>query len=206
MANAGFDVNAFSSAISKNGLASPNKFRIMFTVIPGFSSDELEQMNLMCDQVSIAGRTVQSTVNIEYGMRREIAYNAPTYTPITMSFLCSGLMMEKDILDRWNNMIVDPQKGFDVAYYDSYVGEMSVHVLGRDGITEPYHIHYHEVYPKTVAAVEMNHATTNSTLRVTAEMAYSYWTTKSIKSNSRDIQSKGNPLGQLGIAKEAKKK
>ena len=145
-------------------------------------------------KVSIAGRTVQSAVNIEYGMRREIAYNAPTYTPITMSFLCSGIMKEKDILDQWNNMIVDPQKGFDVAYYDEYVGEMSVHVLGRDGKTDPYHIHYHEVYPKTVAAVEMNHATTNSTMRVTAEMAYSYWTTKSIKYNNKDVESKGNKV------------
>ena len=71
---------------------------------------------------------------------------------------------------------------------------MSVHVLGRDGKTDPYHIHYHEVYPKTVAAVEMNHATTNSTLRVTAEMAYSYWTTKSIKYNNKDVESKGNKV------------
>ena len=203
-----FDVAAFSSSISKFGLASPNKFKVTFHVIPGATSDELEQMSIMCDQVTIAGRMVQSTMNMEYGQRREIAYNGPTYTPITMSFLCSGTMMEKDILDQWNNRIVDITKGYDVAYYDHYVGEMSVHVLGRDGKTDPYHIHYHEVYPKTVAAVEMNHATTNSTLRVTADMAYSYWTTKNdqIKTNSRDIQSKGNPLGQLGIAAEAGKK
>ena len=189
-----FDASKFSSAISKYGLASPNKFNVEFTRIPNFAGDDLKHMSIMCDQVSIAGRTVQSTVNIEYGMRREIAYNAPTYTPITMSFLCSGIMKEKDILDQWNNMIVDPQKGFDVAYYDEYVGEMSVHVLGRDGKTDPYHIHYHEVYPKTVAAIEMNHATTNSTLRVTAEMAYSYWTTKSIKYNNKDVESKGNKV------------
>ena len=187
------NVSNFTSAISKYGLASPNKFRVMFTRIPGSKPEELAQMNLMCDQVSIAGRTVQSTMNMEYGQRREIAYNGPTYTPITMSFLCSGIMMEKDILDKWNNKIVDIQNGYDVAYYDDYVGEMDVHVLGRDGTTDPYHIHYHEVYPKTVAAIEMNHATTNSTLRITAEMAYSYWTTKSIhKDNNRDVVSKGN--------------
>ena len=40
-------------------------------------------------------------------------------------------------------------------------------------------MHYHEVYPKTVTAVELNHGTTNATLRVTAEIQYAYWTTNS---------------------------
>ena len=41
-------------------------------------------------------------------------------------------------------------------------------------------MHYHEVYPKTVTAVELNHGTTNATLRVTAEMQYAFWTTSDI--------------------------
>ena len=41
-------------------------------------------------------------------------------------------------------------------------------------------MHYHEVYPKTVTAVEMNHGTTNATMRVTAEIQYAYWSTSDI--------------------------
>ncbi len=45
-------------------------------------------------------------------------------------------------------------------------------------------MHYHECYPKTVTAVELNHGTTNATLRVTAEIQYAFWTTSDIKMGS----------------------
>ena len=38
------------------------------------------QLDFMCEQVDIAGRSVQSIMNLEYGIRREIAYNGPLPT------------------------------------------------------------------------------------------------------------------------------
>jgi len=89
-------------------------------------------------------------------------------------------MNEKRILDVWNNKCVDTTKGFNVAYYNDYIGHLDVYVLDRSGKKRTYHMHYHEVYPKTVTAVELNHGTTNATLRVTAEIQYAFWTTNSI--------------------------
>ena len=43
-------------------------------------------------------------------------------------------------------------------------------------------MHYHEIYPKTVSAIELGHGTTNNTLRVTAGFEYAFWTTKGIHS------------------------
>ena len=141
-----FSVEKFSSRIASSGLASPNKFEVVFTNIPGarHSGDDEMQLNLMCDQVSLAGRDVQG------------------------------------ILDVWNNKCVNTTGGFHVAYYDDYVGHLDVYVLDRSGKRRTYHMHYHEVYPKTVTAVELNHGTTNATLRVTAEIQYAFWTTNSI--------------------------
>jgi hypothetical protein len=60
-------------------------------------------------------------------------------------------------------------------------------------------MHYHEVYPKTVTAVELNHGTTNATLRVTAEIQYAFWTTNSIHLDKSagllDVDKKRNPAG-----------
>ena len=173
------DVSKFSSRISATGLASPNKFEVIFTKIPGLSNGGHTQLNLMCDQVSLAGRDVQAVLDLQYGIRRQVAYNAPAYTPLTVSFLCTDQMLEKTILDKWNNLIVPVQRGFHVEYYDKYIGEMDVYVLDRSGKKRTYHMHYHEVYPKTVTAVELNHGTTNATLRVTAEIQYAYWSTNS---------------------------
>jgi hypothetical protein len=177
--NAFYDVGKFSSRIAANGLASPNKFEVIFKRIPHAGQNDLTQLSLMCDQVSLAGRDVQAVLDLQYGIRRQVAYNAPAYTPLSVSFLCTDQMLEKTILDKWNNLIVPVQRGFHVAYYDDYIGEMDVYVLDRSGKKKTYHMHYHEVYPKTVTAVELNHGTTNATLRVTAEIQYAYWTTNS---------------------------
>jgi len=177
-----FDVSNFSSRIAKKGLASPNKFEVVFTHIPGARNvgDDEMQLNLMCDQVSLAGRDVQAILDMQYGVRRQVVYNAPSYTPLSLSFLCTDQMDEKRILDEWNNRCVPVEGGFHVAYYDDYVGHLDVYVLDRSGKNRTYHMHYHEVYPKTVTAVEMNHGTTNATMRVTAEIQYAFWTTNSI--------------------------
>ena len=182
MANAQYNVGDFSSKISANGLASPNKFEVIFSRIPIAIQgvDAITQLSLMCDQVSLAGRDVQAVLDLQYGVRRQVVYNAPAYTPLSLSFLCTDNMNEKRILDVWNNKCVSVTGGYHVEYYDNYVGHLDVYVLDRSGKKRTYHMHYHEVYPKTVTAVELNHGTTNATLRVTAEIQYAFWTTSDI--------------------------
>jgi len=180
--NAVYDVGKFSSKISSYGLASPNKFEVIFSSIPVTVKgvDATTQLNLMCDQVSLAGRDVQAVLDLQYGIRRQVVYNAPSYTPLSLSFICTDNMNEKRILDKWNNKCVNTTGNFHVAYYDDYVGHLDVYVLDRSGKKRTYHMHYHEVYPKTVTAVELNHGTTNAAMRVTAEMQYAYWSTSDI--------------------------
>ena len=177
-----FSVADFSSKISKVGLASPNKFEMWFHSIPIQGSNEMWQLNLMCDQATLAGRDVQAVLDLQYGIRRQVVYNAPTYSPLTLSFLCTDSMREKKILDLWNNRCVDITKNFNVGYYSDYIGELDVYVLDRSGKNRTYHMHYHEIYPKTVNAIELNHSTTNATVRVNATFEYAFWTTKGIHS------------------------
>ena len=188
-------VSAFSSKIAATGLASPNKFEVSFTNIPGFDGSVLSQLNLMCDQASLAGRNVQAVLDLQYGVRRQVVYNGADYTPLSLSFLCSASMAEKSYLDQWNNNCNPVNRGSHVAYYNDYVGELDIFVLDRSAKFRTYHQHYHEVYPKTVTAVELNHGTTNATLRVTAEIQYAYWTTNTITvDNQRN--SPGHPANQ----------
>jgi hypothetical protein len=180
--NAVFNVEKFSSRIASSGLASPNKFEVVFTRIPITVKgvDATTQLSLMCDQCSLAGRDVQAVLDLQYGIRRQVVYNAPAYTPLSLSFICTDNMNEKRILDVWNNKCVDTTGNFHVAYYNDYIGHLDVYVLDRSGKKRTYHMHYHEVYPKTVTAVELNHGTTNAALRVTAEIQYAYWSTSDI--------------------------
>ena len=177
----GFTISEFAGKLSKFGLASPNKFKVQFDNIPIGINDR--QLDFMCEQVDIAGRSVQSIMNLEYGIRREIAYNAPAYNPLNLTFICTGELKEKRILDDWNNLIVDSTTGFDVAYYDDYAKNCSLKVtsLKPDGKTNAFQITYKEVYPKSVQSVQLNHSTQNTVLRVNAEMQYAFFETDDIK-------------------------
>jgi len=179
-----FSVAKFSSRIASNGLASPNKFEVQFTRIPVNVEgvDEKGQLSIMCDQVSLAGRDVQAILDLQYGIRRQVVYNAPAYTPLSLSWLCTDTMDEKRILDEWNDKCVSVAGGFNVEYYNNYIGELDIYVLDRSGKERTYHMHYHEIYPKTVNAIELNHSTTNATVRVNATFEYAFWTTKGIHS------------------------
>ena len=176
-----FNLDGFTSTIGKYGLASPNKFEVAIFGPGGGSSEE--EINLMCESVSIAGRSVQSIMDLRYGQRREIAYNAPVYAPVNLTFLCTEKYREKDYFDRWNNSIVNSANGFDVAYYNDYIGSMTVTTLDKNGKKydkSSYVIKYEEVYPKDITAIELNHATTNATVKLTVTMNYSKWTTNTI--------------------------
>ena len=192
MASTQFNDSGFTSTIKTLGLASPNKFKVAIAFpkslgignskpMPGQPTNQtLQELNLMCESISFSGRGVQTILDLQYGLRREIAYNAPVYQPITLWFLCSRELKEKQLLDKWNNFIVpnNKGKGFDVAYYKDYVGTLTVTLLDSDGKTPKYTQEYIEAYPKTVNAVELNHSTTNSVARVTADFQYAYWNPK----------------------------
>ena len=199
-----YNVDSFKSQIAARGLAAPNKFEVLFTSVPtaalaggGSASD----LNLMCEGVPLAGRNVQSLLDRQYGLNREIAYNGPTYTPLSLTFLCTSDYMEKRIFDRWNNLCVDISKGYDVAYYADYIGEMQVHALDVRG-KRTFQMTYKECWPKTISSIELNHSTQNTPVRMTVEMQYAYWESDDIATNGigrsvtpKNSASTGGPAG-----------
>ena len=204
------NVANFQGMLGKWGLQSPNKFlvEIKFPVAVEVGTEIQEwfsdgrNINLYCESASIAGRSLLSTVDRQYGRNREIVYNGPTYPPITLSFYCSEGLREKRQFDWWNEYIVNSQRGYDVAYYKDYIGTLIVHTLDRTGDVS-HSMTYNECYPKTISAVELNHNTTNATARLTVEIQYSWWThenkMKTDKLEINEMQSPASSLGERGF-------
>ena len=194
-----FDAHGFISRISKKGLASPNKFKVRISFPTGNLSHSLtslngnNDMNLMVESVDLAGRNINSTINIEYGIRREIAYNAPAYDPVNIVFLCSQDMAEKRALEKWNQSIVNTSFGSDVEYYDNYIGAVEVSVWSKDLLKKEYTVTYREAYPKVINAIPLSHTTTNAAMKVTATFVYSFYETTDVKGGgfvSKDTNTK----------------
>ena len=179
-----FNVENFTSVIASKGLASSNKFEVAIHFPDGL---EKKDLSLMCDTVSIAGKNIQSVADIKYGIRREVAYNAPSYEPVSLSFYCTEELREKRLLDNWQGRIVRTNSitngivsgggaSFDVGYYDDYAKSSKIVVTKLSVTGEPVYKHeYLEVYPKTVSSIELSHATASAPMKVTATFNYIRW-------------------------------
>ena len=104
-------------AIAEQAGASAKAIGIMFVAftVAIYALIGYLSRTVQVDAYYLAGRQVQSTMELQYGLRREIAYNAPTYNPVSITFLCTENMDEKRILDKWNNMCVAANSNFDVV-------------------------------------------------------------------------------------------
>jgi hypothetical protein len=175
----GFNVTDFTGVISSKGLASSNKFEVAIYFPSG---RDIKEMNLMCDTATIAGKNIQTTADIQYGIRREVAYGAPTFDPLSLSFYCTEKLEEKRKLDTWQRkMVTTPQKdgnggSFDVGYYDDYAGLSKIVVTKLSVTNETVYKHeYREAYPKTISAIELSHGTSSGPMKVSATFNYVYW-------------------------------
>lgn len=177
-----FSVTDFTGVIASRGLASSNKFEVDIFFQDGISKKE---MNLMCDSATIAGKNIQSVADIQYGIRREVAYGAPTYEPLTLTFYCTEALTEKRLLDNWQQKMVatsgvsnsNTNGGtFDVGYYDDYAKNAKIIVTKLDVTGKTVYKHeYREAYPKTVSAIELNHGASSAPVKVSATFNYIYW-------------------------------
>ncbi len=175
-----FNVTDFTGVISTKGLASSNKFEVD-VFFPSGSSNK--QFNLMCDSATIAGKNIQSVADITYGIRREVAYGAPTYEPLSLTFYSTEGLYEKTVLDKWQQQMVATSAPsgtnggtFDVGYYDDYARDAKIIVTKLSVTGETVYKHeYREVYPKTVTAIELSHGTSSGPVKVSATFNYIYW-------------------------------
>ena len=175
-----FNVTNFASVIATKGLASSNKFEVSIHFPTGLRKQSLD---LMCESVSIEGKSINTTADRQYGITREVAYAAPVYNPITLSFYCTEKLEEKKKLDAWqilcvrtNNITTGEVGTFDVGYYDEYTKKSKIIVtkLDTSGI-KVFSIEYVEAYPKSIASIELSHAVAAGPMKVSAVFNYSYW-------------------------------
>ncbi|MBT6439738.1 MAG: hypothetical protein HOK72_08510, partial [Flavobacteriales bacterium] len=142
-----------------------------------------QDLELMCDTVSIAGKSIQDTPDIQYGVRRAIAYSVPQFNPLSLSFYCTEKLEEKKKLDAWQNLCVNTGIAgageigtFDVGYYDDYAKNSKIVVTKLDMAgNKVFTFEYVEAYPKQVMTLDLSHATASAPMKVQAMFNYTYW-------------------------------
>lgn len=179
-----FNVQEMISSLSKSGTAKSSHFEVFITGVDG---DE-RGLATRCDTAELPGRTLTTTETRfgNYGPVAKVAYGQ-VYTDVTMSFILSEDLREKEYFEKWHATCVGTGAfegestasdfyGFGygaeflVGYWDNYVGTIEIRQYGSAGDLRSIHT-LNQAYPIIIGSLPMNWSDDNI-LKLSVTFAY----------------------------------
>ena len=169
-------IDSFQEKINSLGLTKPNKYEVVI-LPPTTVATNTEEISIMCDTVSIAGKSITRAPRRVYGIKRELPYSG-LFTEFNMSFYSTEKMQERKFFDKWMELVFPTQKttgaNYDIEYYDKFIGIVKVYTL-NDKLERKSGIQYEEAWPYNISATDLAYASNNQLAKVTVGMQYAYW-------------------------------
>jgi len=149
------------------------------------------QINIHCNTVSMPGRDLAQQ-EVQYGtdVKRQLVQTHTFEGNIAATFYADKYMRERQFMEYWQNLCVDPVR-HEAGYYDDYVGKMHIYQLGSDSEVNrdmpTYAIEAMDVYPATIGAVELGYSKANEIATISIEFAYKSWRNMATETNGIDF-------------------
>jgi hypothetical protein len=197
-------IQEFFAHITKHGVAKTNRFRVLIPLPPALNqkvastnqettssifgsdilslvqtfvgsspSDVARGLNLMIDSTSIPGKNI-STTELKYNSDYHKIPYYNLYEDQDFVFKVSRDMYEKNIIDSWMDMIIDPIT-HDLAYYDEYVSNVTIEQLD-DADNVVYSVVLKDCFPISCNALDVSQDASTETLKLSTTFAYKRWT------------------------------
>ena len=176
-----------NATTNRNGQTFDNEMYNGTGQVQTFSSEVLNslnqtigrQVNIHCENVNMPGRDLaQQTVQYGTDVNRQMVQTHTYEGNIAATFYADKYMRERQFMEYWQNMCVDPIR-HEAGYYDDYVGKMHIYQLGADSEVDrdmpTYAIEAVDVYPEKIAQVDYSYGATNQIQKITIEFSYKQW-------------------------------
>lgn len=167
-------INSMMASIQNEGVLFSNRFEVIFTppkiieYSPAFRG--MPNLTLRCESVLVPGRSFNVTPYRIYGPARNMPTEAIYSGEISMTFLLSADLREREFFETWMNSISNPID-YKFEYYYSYISNVQVNILNRnDDISHISMIE--EVYPKTIGDLQMGYDRDNDTIKQEITFAF----------------------------------
>jgi hypothetical protein len=166
------NINDFLSSFTTE-VARPNRFTV--TIIPPALLDytkTLRQLTYRCENAQLPSRTF-ATVDQKFGSNPTQKFPMHTsYNDLSLSFIVSGDMSEKNFFDVWMELI-NPSTSFDFNYKNNFVS--TIYVTQYDINDNPtYTAQFFNAYPLSVNQMDLDWAN-ESVHKLNIDFAYDYW-------------------------------
>jgi len=163
------------------GFAKGNRYNVTFASLPaGLSTAVNENLQYLCESVSLPTKGIASNAQDIYGPPREIPYRE-TFTEAALSFIVDDKFTVKRFFDKWQENIINPETG-NVNYWNNFVATINITRLSNDATdfetaTDKYKIELREAYPSAVGEIALGHTQGGEILRLSVTFKYRKWMT-----------------------------
>ena len=163
------------------GFAKGNRYNVTFTGLPiGMSTTVSENLQYLCESVSLPTKGIASNAHDIYGPPREIPYRE-TFTEAALSFILDDAFTVKKFFDKWQEKIINVETG-NVNYWNNFVATINITRLSNDATSfadasDLYKIELREAYPSAVGEIALGHTQGGEILRLSVTFKYRKWMT-----------------------------
>ena len=177
MAQTVFGIETLKSKIG--GFAKGNRYNVSFVGLPaGLSTAVNENLQYLCESVSLPTKGIASNAHDVYGPPREIPYRE-TFTEAALSFILDDKFTVKKFFDKWQEKIINVETG-NVNYWNNFVATINITRLSNDATsftdaTDKYKIELREAYPSAVGEIALGHQQGGEILRLSVTFKYRKW-------------------------------
>jgi len=130
MAQTIFSIDKLRTKIG--GFAKGNRYNVTFAGLPaGLSTAVNENLQYLCESVSLPTKGIASNAHDIYGPPREIPYRE-TFTEAALSFILDDAFTLKRYFDTWQANIINPITGNVKNYFNDITGTLKISRLSND--------------------------------------------------------------------------
>lgn len=163
-----FNINEMMSSLNKTGIAKKSNFEVQLSG-PGDDISAERDLLYRAVAVNLPGRNISTTQYkfSNYGPLSKIPYGQ-LYGDVTVEFLLSEDMREKEYFENWQNEMVDTGafevnngiksrrlSKFNTKYFDDYTGRIIIRQYDSTGGIASIHT-LHECYPLLISDIAMS--------------------------------------------------
>ena len=144
------------------------------------SNQIVENIDMMCNKVTLPNRDIATAPHQVYGPRREMPYAYQYSAQIECTFYGDKFLRQRMFFENWQKKILD-LNSHNMSFYDDYVGSMDIFQLGQydvkteeeatiagetrkipisqpDNASVTYGVRLFEVYPQTIGSIDFDYS------------------------------------------------
>ena len=171
------------------------------------SNQTLENVNMMCNKVTMPNRDINTAAHQMYGPRREMPYAYSYSAQVECTFYGDKFLRQRLFFENWQKKIMDIGS-HHMRYYNDYIGSMDIMQLGQfdskqdDDARVTYAVRLNEVYPQTIGSFDLSYGADNQITEVPVTLNFRTWTNLTI--DQIDGATVGKAVGDVPTIKASK--